>query len=254
MFNKTERNLIWELTLSDFKLKYNRSVLGFFWSFLKPLLMLGVLYLVFHTLLNFGTPNYEFFLLLGIVLWNFFTESTSNSMQNFVDKKSLIKNVYFPRTILVVSSCLNAFMSLLLNIGVFLVILFFAGLFVSWPIIILPLLLIEVYILSLGFSFALSSLHVKYRDVLNIWEVLLLVGFWISPIIYPVSFVPQQYLSYYMLNPMARIINDARNVVIFHQELPSFLHMGITLFVCLAVLAIGYLIFKRKSPKFAEEI
>ena len=115
-------NLLRELAWSDFKLRYKGSMLGFLWSFLKPLVMMAVLYVVFVMVLKTKTDNFVLFLLLGIIMWNFFVESTVMSMVNTLVKRNLIKGVYFPRKILVMSCVLNAGLTLLFNLVIFLII------------------------------------------------------------------------------------------------------------------------------------
>jgi len=254
MFDKKYLNILRELTVTDFKLKYSRSALGFAWSLLKPFLMLATLYIVFHILLKLDVAYYELFLLLGIVLWGFFSEATTFSMNNFLAKGGMIKKLHFPVSVIVVSSCLNAFISLLLNLAVFFIFLLIVGISITWHILFFALILAEFFILSLGFAYGLTAFFVRFRDLSHIWEVLLQVGFWVSPIIYPVASVPPKYISLYMLNPVARVINDSRNALIYHGPLPSLLHITISLILCASVYFFGLLIFRRMSPKFAEEI
>src|SRR3989344_5067537 len=119
MFKKKELRLIKEFAISDFKLKYKRSVLGYFWSLIKPLLMLATLYIVFSVFINLEIQNYPIFLLLGIILWNFFAEATSSSMSSVLAKANLIKKVSFSKSTVILASCLSAFLTLLINIAVF---------------------------------------------------------------------------------------------------------------------------------------
>jgi lipopolysaccharide transport system permease protein len=248
-----EWSLIKSLAWSDFKLKYGKSAMGFFWSLIKPLLILGTLYIVFSILISLSIPNYALFLLLGIVLWNFFAEATLYGMQGFIAKASMLSNMRFPRRVIVISSSIHCFLTLLLNLAVFFIFFAFFGASVSITIIALPLLLGELFLLSLGFSFGLSALYMKYRDLSHIWDVLLQIGFWATPIIYSISLIPANIVKWYMLNPMARIIDDSRNAVIF-GSLPSLWHSLITIIICLIVFAIGYFIFIKREQKFAEEL
>ncbi|MBD3313422.1 ABC transporter permease [Candidatus Woesearchaeota archaeon] len=251
-FRKT-LNLVKELAWNDFKLRYNRSVLGFFWSLLKPLLIFATLYVVFSIVFQMDIPHYQLFLLFGIVLWTYFAETTVASMHNLVGKKDLINKLYFPRELIVISSCLSASITFILNLFVFWIFMLIFDAYITYHAFTFFILLAELFILVLGLSFALSALYVLFRDLAHIWEVFLQIGFWITPIIYPLSAVPEKYLKWYMLNPMARIINDSRNAVIFHG-LPSLWHMAITLIMCLAALLFGLWIFRRLSPRFADEI
>jgi ABC-2 type transport system permease protein len=250
--------IIKDLTLTDFKLKYNRSVLGFFWSLLKPLLMLATLYIVFHMLIRLDVPHYELFLLLGIILWSFFTEATSFSMNAMARNTGLIRKTVFNKRLIIISTNLSSLITLLLNLAVFFlfVVLFDAGF--SWHLALFAVLLAELFILTLGTSFLLSAFYVRFRDLGHIWDVLMQIGFWVTPIIYPISLIPRQFHNIYILNPLARIIEDSRNALIFHKLPPldfSYLkHVSITLIICVGMLVLGIIIFNRKSRRFAEQV
>jgi len=260
MKNNLKNNLriIKDFTLTDFKLKYNRSILGFFWSLLKPLLMLATLYLVFHLLMRLDVAHYELFLLLGIILWGFFTEATTNSMGSLIRNTSLVRKTRFNKKLIIISTNLSSLITLLLNLVIFFgfIIIFKAGF--SWHLILFAILLLELFVFTLGISFILSALYVRFRDISHIWEVLVQIGFWITPIIYPISLIPKKFHDFYILNPLARIIEDSRNAIIFHKLPPidfSYLkHVGITLIIIIGTLIIGLIIFKIKSRKFAEQI
>lgn len=252
-YTKKDLNLLRELTVSDFKLKYNRSVLGFLWSLIKPLMMLTTLYLVFHILMKFDFPNYELFLLLGIILWNTFAEGTLTSMNNLLGKSNLIKKVSIKRELIVLSSCINAFITLGLNLIVFMVFGFLFNMQITKHIIIFPFFLLELFVFMLGLSLGLSALFIRYRDLAHIWEIVLSVGFWITPIIYPLTLIPDRYVKWYDLNPMARIINDSRDAILFNN-IHSPWHQTITIIICIVTLVAGWTIFKRESPRFAEEV
>lgn len=255
---KNNFRIIKDLTLTDFKLKYNRSILGFFWSLLKPLLMLVTLYLVFHFLIKLKVPHYELFLLLGIILWGFFTEATTSSMTALIRNTGLIRKTKFNKKLIIISTNISSLITLFLNLIIFFVfiIIFRAGF--SWHLVLFAVLLAELFVFTIGVSFILSSLYVRFRDLGHIWEVLMQVGFWVTPIIYPITLVPVQLQKWYILNPLARIIEDSRNSLIFHKLPPldfSYLkHISITLLICIGALIIGLIIFKRKSRKFAEQI
>ncbi|MBN2142455.1 ABC transporter permease [Candidatus Woesearchaeota archaeon] len=246
------------LTLTDFKLKYNRNILGFFWSLLKPLLMLLTLYVVFHLVIKLDVPHYELFLLLGIILWGFFTEATSYSMSAMTRSTSLIKKAIFKKSLLVVSINLSSLITLLLNLIIFSIFLFASGVGFTWLALLFLLLVAELFTFTLGVSFILSSLYVKFRDLSHIWDVLTQIGFWITPIIYPISLIPREYHNLYILNPLTRIIEDSRNMLIM-QALPALdfsyaKHVYITLFICLGALILGLWLFDKRSGKFAEQV
>ena len=246
-------DMIRELAWSDFKLRYKGSLLGFLWSFIKPLLMLLVLYGVFSLILTQKIDHYILFLLLGIILWNFFVESTNISMSNILAKRELLKAVYFPRKNLVISSCLNALFTLVFNFAVFSLFLIFFRIQFNWVMLFFVIPISLLYILSLGVSYIISALYVKYRDIVHIWEVVLQVGFWITPIIYSIKMIPAKYINIYMMNPLARIIDDSRDIIIYGKS-PELLSIIITALISIIIYVIGYYIYKKKSDYFAEDL
>src|SRR3989344_2468815 len=215
------------IALSDFKLRYHGSVLGIFWSFLKPLLTFGVLYLVFSVFIRFDIENYALYLLLGIILWNFFAEATILSLNSLAGKAPVIKKIAFPRSIIIVSSTLTALLFVIFTVC--------------------------LYFVALGTSFFISALNAKFKDVRHIWEVLLQLGFWLTPIIYTVSMIPEKLHWFVYLNPMTRVIQYSREAIL--QQKVSNLDGVFALFLMtLIIFFIGYYVYKKRSPYFAEEL
>ena len=250
---KNQISLIREFTLNNFKLKYKNSSVGYLWSVLTPLLMLATLYIVFSIIMKLDVPHYQLFLLIGIIFWNFLSEATTASMNSLLAHANIIKKMNFPNYVLVVSSCLSSFISLLLNLIIFFLFTLIFKVKLTAIAIILPFYLIELFILVLGISFFLSALYPKFRELSHIWSFLLLIGFWVTPIIYRETMVPGKYLRYYMLNPLARLINETRDILIYHYT-PMLNQVLITLIICVLIFVLGFLFFRKKSPYFAEEI
>ncbi len=247
------RHLIKKLAISDFKLRYKNSVLGFFWSLLEPLLMLIVLYVVFTNFMRVKIEHYQLFLLMGIISWNMLARGTTMSLNSILGKPSLIKKVYFPREVLVISSSITALMMTLLEFIVFGI---FMAVFTVMPgatIVYFPFILVIEFLLVLGLSFALASLNVFYRDIQYIWAVIIQAGFFAAPIIYPVSVIPEKYVWIIKLNPMTSIIEMLRGSVIYSTS-PTIGDTAIIITSALIVLAFGYLIFLRFESRFAEEM
>jgi len=250
---KKNLHLLWMLAKTDFKLRYNGSVLGYFWAFLKPLLLFLVLYIVFSVLMKWDIANYQLYLLLGIMMWNFFAEATTAGIYSLLSKGDLLKKIYFPRILIVIACSLTAFMTLILNILVFFVFYFFSGMGFHFYLLLLPLALIFLYLIVIGVSLFLSVLQVRYRDIIQIWEVLLQAGFFLTPIIYPLSFVPEKYYFYVYLNPIAGIIQFARTAVLDQSFLDPKIVLYSIIFVFTACI-LGFLLFKRLSRNIAEKI
>jgi len=246
-------NLIKELAIADFKLKYQGSVLGYLWSLIKPLLLFGFLYLVFSVFLRFEIENYRVYLLLGIIIWSFFADCTSTAAQNLIAKGGIIQRVYFPRQAIVIASALTSFITFLLNLVIFLILYLFSGLGFSWTILLFFLFIAEVYLVALGVSFLVASLNVKWRDLSHIWEVLLQVGFWLTPIIWSIEMVPGKYHFWIYQNPLARIIQYSRDVFINHT-IPSWTGILASIILVLFFFGLGYLVFQKRQKNFAEEL
>ena len=260
---KENRALLSELVRTDFKLRYQGSVLGYAWSLLRPLLLFVILYMVFVKFLKFGgdIPHFPIYLLLGIVLWNFFNEITMQSIGSIVERGDLIRKIRIPRWMIVFSSSISALINLGLNMVVVALFMIMNHVDVSASILLLPLVLLEVYLLGLGLAFFLSAAFVKYRDVNYIWEVVLQAGFYATPILYPLSRITNLTVQKIMLlNPMAQTIQDARYVSVTHQTVTTYalFEGGWYKFIPFAIVAValvfGLAYFRKESKYFAENI
>jgi ABC-2 type transport system permease protein len=253
-----------EMVVTDFKLRYQASLLGYLWTLLKPLAIFTILYLVFVQLLRIGAavPHYGIYLLFGIVVWGFFAEATQQGLASLVARADLLRKIYFPRYVVVLSVGVSATITLGLNMVVIALFMIIGRVSVSLNILWLLPLFVELVALSVGVSLFLSSLFLRFRDMSYIWEVVLQAGFYAAPIIYPLSIVPAHYAKYarlLLLNPMAQIIQDARYALISNQtetisqafgtQWARAIPVGVTL--VLAVTSVLY--FRRQSPSFAEE-
>lgn len=247
------RNLIWVLAWVDFKQRYKNSVLGYFWSLLEPLLMLGVLYIVFSNLMKVQVEYYQLFLLQGIIMWSFFTRSTMTSLIAITGKPQLVKKVYFPRDILVISGCITALLMSIFESLVFLAFLFFFRIPLTVNIAYLPIIIFLFFIIALGTSLVLAALNVYYRDIQYIWALILQIGFFATPVIYPLSVFPPYLLKILSYNPLAQVIFLARDVTLYSKE-PNLASFVFVIFIAVVILGIGYAIFTRLEPRFAEEL
>jgi ABC-2 type transport system permease protein len=261
--SKKNRALLSELVRTDFKLRYQGSILGYAWSLLRPLLLFAILYVVFVKFLRIGgnIPHYPVYLLLGIVMWNFFTEMTTQSATSIVGRGDLIRKIKIPRWIIVISSSLSASINLFLNLVVVAIIAIINQVDFSFKILLLPLSLLQVYVVALGISFFLAAAYVKYRDVNYIWEVIMQAGFYLTPILYPLSMIPNvTFQKLILLNPIAQAIQDARYAVVgdiavtTRQVFGGGWYTYLPLVIVLMVMVIGALYFKKESKYFAENL
>ena len=263
--NRKNRILLSELVKTDFKLRYQGSVLGYLWAIIRPLLMFGILYVVFAKFLRFGDdiPHYPVYLLVGTVLWNFFTECTNQGIQSLILRSDLMRKIAFSKWIIVLSATATALINLGINLIVVIFFAIFSGVEISWSWAVVPFLILELYLLSFGLALFLGSLNVKFRDVQSIWEVLIQALFYAIPIIYPLSMVAEfsgTAAQVLMLNPIAQVIQDVRYNLITNETLtgweilPNVFLKFLPLILVALIFILGALIFKKKSKYFAEEI
>jgi lipopolysaccharide transport system permease protein len=247
------RQLIWAIAWGDFKWRYKNSILGYFWSLLEPLVMLAILYVVFTNLMKVQVQYYQLFLLLGIIMWNFFVKATQYSLTAIVGKPGLVQKVYFPRDILVISGCITALLQSLFESLIFIAFMIAIWVPVSVNIFYLAYILSIYFILTLGTAFALAALNVYYRDIQFIWNVVLQAGFFITPIMYPITIFPSKLQAIFRLNPIAQIITTARDSILYSVPpyLPSLVYPGVAAVI---VFIVGYKIFQKLEPRFAEEM
>lgn len=257
--------LLTELVKTDFKLRYQGSFLGYVWSLLRPLFMFIILYLVFGIFLKAGTdvPHFPVYLLLGILLWNYFAEVTNNSVGSIVGKGDLLRKISFPKYVIVLAGSLSALINLGINFLVLGLFMLIAGVDMSWSVLFLPLVLLELFILALGVSFLLSSLYVRFRDLNYIWEIFMQAAFYLTPILYSLTFVTGKSLTVaklQLLTPMGQIIQDARYVLVtpqtitYEQLFQTGWYRLIPIFATIAFACLAAWYFRRQSPKFAEEV
>lgn len=253
------------MVITDFKLRYQGSVLGYAWSLLKPLVMFVILYVVFGLVLRLhdSIPHYPVYLLLGLLLWNYFTEVTSTGVRAIVENGELIRKLSFPRYTLVLAGSVSAFINLGISLLVFAGFLIATGVDMRWDALWFPLLLIELFMLSIGVAFGLSALFVKFRDVSYIWELVLQAAFYCTPIIYLTSFVrevSEPLARIQMLFPMTQVIQDARFALVtadtetVGQVFGSAWFRLIPLAVAFGLLLLAAWYFRRAAPSFAEEV
>lgn len=255
------RAILREMVSTDFKVRYQGSVLGYFWSLLKPLFLFAILYVVFTYIIPLGkdVEHYSVYLLLGIVLWNFFTETTVLGAGSVVARGDLIRKISIPRYLTVIASSLSA----LINLGLSLVVVFiFAllnGIVPSFTWLFIIPLVAELYIFALGISFLLGAMFVKFRDITYIWEIVLQAGFYASAIIFPISLVPALYHKWFFMSPIVQIVQDARYVITSGSQptLWTTVHswaVVVPFFIVILAVIVGGLYFKHRSKYFAEDI
>lgn len=264
ILSRRNRILLHELIITDFKLRYQRSMLGYLWSILKPLFLFAILYVVFDKFLRLGRDieHFPVYLLLGIVLWQFFTEATNNGLQAIISRGDLIRKINFPKYVIVVSGTVSSLINLAINLVVVLVFILINQVNLSWDALLILPLIIELYVFALGLAFFLSAINVKFRDIGYLWEIFLQAAFYATPILYPLAMVMAQSetaAKLMLLNPVAQVIQDARYVLVTHDSVTIWQLVGewkvlIPFMIVALVLVLAAYYFKKNSKYFAENI
>jgi len=257
------RSILREMVSTSFKVRYQGSVLGYLWAILKPLFVFAVLYVLFVYIAPIGKdiPHFGISLLLGIVFWNFFSETTMVGATSIVANGDLIRKISIPRYLVVVASSVSALINLCLSMVVVVIFAIVNGVYPSVSWLLVPLIIFELYIFSLGIAFGLSALYVKFRDITYIWEVLLQAGFYASMVLIPIQVVPEHLRQWFFFNPIVQILQDARALLIPTAEnitvwntAGSFIMGAVPFVLIILVCAFGFYYFKSRSKYFAEDV
>jgi ABC-2 type transport system permease protein len=255
-------HLTWTLATTEFRLKFFGSVLGYLWQLFKPLLLFGVMLVVFTKAVKLGHGVYQYpvVLLMAIVLFTFFSESTSAAVPSLVDREGLVRKIQFPRLVIPVSILLTSLFNLALNFTAVLVFMLARGVYPRWSWFELVPLVLLLTIFAGGVSMLVSALFVRYRDVRPIWEVAVQALFYGSAIFYAVETIPARFRHLVMCNPLAAIIQQTRHAVI-DPHAPSAadaigggIRLLIPLGIVVGVAVLGFWVFNREAPRIAEEL
>ncbi len=254
IFNRIYVNRVCQLTLFNFKLRDQGTVLGFMWTLLNPLLMLTILYMLFSKRLGRGIDHYEIYLLIGIIQWNFLSGGTNEGLKSIMNNHWILRNINIPRSAVVLSSVLAVCISFLLELLVLGGFIVFSGLGFSPSIVFLPFVILIQLLLIIGISFVLSCLNVYFRDTGHIWNVILRIGFFTTPIFYSIPmFISKPKMIAYSLNPMTQLIIFTRQIIL-SKTAPPLPDMLFVFLAVLILLAACYSIFKRSEDGIIEKL
>jgi ABC-2 type transport system permease protein len=255
--------LLWYLAKTDFKLRYQGSVFGYLWSLASPLMLFAVLYLVFTEVIRFGddVQSYAAVILLNIMLFTFFSEASSRSLVSIVQREPIVRKMEFPRLVIplsiVLASTFTLGLDLLVVIGF---LLFIADVPVTETWLLLPVLIVWIYLFTVGASLLLATLYVRFRDTGQIWTVLSRIMFYGSPVLFPIELFPGSWKAVLLINPLAPLFAQSR-VWIVDPGAPTYTEvMGGAVYwlyptmVLVAVLALGVWLFDREAPRVAEQL
>lgn len=243
------RFLLQDLVMKDFKLKYRRSILGFFWSILNPLLMMLVITAVFSSLFRSDIEYFPVYYLCGYLIFNFVIEATNNAMTSIVQSGQLMKKVYIPKYIFPLEKCtfslVNVFFSF---IAVFLVILI-TGMPIKWTILLIPIPIVFAYMFSIGFGLILATLNTFFRDTGHLYSVWTTAWMYLTPLFYPMDILPEAMQRIVGYNPLFYYISYFRQLVI-EGTVPDLRMNLICIVLSVLFLVIGLIVFKKKQDRF----
>ena len=242
-------DLIIELVLRDIKIKYKRSILGFAWSILNPLLMMIVMSIVFSTIFKTDIKNFPMYLITGQVIFTFFSEATNMAMMSIIGNGGLIKKVYIPKYIFPLSKVMFSFTNMLFSLVAVVIVAIATKLPITPAILLFPLPLIYVFIFSLGVGLLLASYAVFFRDLLHLYGILLLIWTYLTPIFYPITILPENVKKVIMFNPMFVYIDNFREIILY-GKVPSLSSNLLCICYSLIALLIGTLAFRKAKDKF----
>jgi lipopolysaccharide transport system permease protein len=249
------RELLFSWTFREFRVRYSQSFMGAAWAILQPLVLMVIFSFVFSFVLNVDTGDipYPVFSYVGTLPWTLFATSIAFAVPSLVSNMNLVSKIYFPREVLPISAILVGLVDFAIAALLLIPMFLFFGVAITWTIALVPLILLVQTVLTLGISLFASAVNVFFRDVRFIVPLALQVWMYLSPVIYPVTAVPEQWRWLYFLNPMAAIIDSYRRVLLMGQP-PDWPYLALSAAVSLVVLVLGYRYFKSAEKQFADLI
>jgi ABC-2 type transport system permease protein len=254
--------LLYLISVTEFKKTYFGTVLGYVWSLLRPLLLFAVLLFVFTKIVRLGSsvPHYPVLLLMNVVLFGFFSEATTTAVMSVVNQESVVRKTQFPRLVIPLSVVMTSLFNLAVNLVVVMIFVVAFGVHPEWTWLLSPLIVVVLFVFATAVSMLLSSLYVRFRDTAIIWSVIASALFYATPVIYPIEIVPERYRDLIMLNPLTAIFEQARKWII-DPSAPGavsaaggWTHLLPGAAIFLGACAIGTWYFNREAPRIAEQL
>jgi ABC-2 type transport system permease protein len=256
----------WSLTLTlattEFKLRFFGSALGYVWTLMRPLMLFGVLYLVFTEVVRFGeeVKHYPVYLLTSIVLFTYFSEATGGSVPSLLNRESMLRKIRFPRMVIPLSVSLTSLFNLGMNLIAVFIFALANGVRPQWGWLELPLLIVILVVLATGVGMLLSALFVRYRDIEPIWDVVTQLLFYGSPVLYVIDALPNSVERILLANPIAAILTEMRHALLDPDAPTAAAAIGgaprllIPAGIVVVVFALGLWVFNREAPRIAENL
>ena len=256
-------NLLWVMSVTEFKLTFHGTVLGYIWSLARPLLIFGVLLAVFTQIFRFGdqVQDYPALLLLNIMLFTLFAESTNRAVTSVASREGIVRKTQFPRLVIPLSVVLTEVLNLGLNLVAVFVFILAYGVDPTWSWLLLPLVILALLVITVAVSLLVSALYPRFRDVVLIWGVMATVLFYATPVLYPISVAPERFSEILHLNPLTPIFEQAQKWIIDPDAAGALgatsgsewlLAVSAAVYVAVCVTAVR--VFKHEAPRIAEEL
>lgn len=251
----SHHELLINIALRDIKARYKQSLLGVAWAIIQPLSLMLIFTAVFSKFLHIQTGDtpYPVFSYCSLLPWSFFASSLTFAIPSLINNSNLVSKIYFPREIFPIASVLACLLDFLIAGILFIFMMFYYHIQLSWCIFFVPFIVCIQILFTMGIAFFGSAVIVFFRDVRYIVPLGIQIWMFATPVVYPTSIVPAKYLSIYMLNPMAGIIDSYRQVILY-RELPDIRYLGLALLISVLSFSMAYCFFKRVEMKFADVI
>lgn len=248
------REMIYSLIRRDLRGRYKGSVLGFMWTFINPLLQLGVYTIVFSIIMRMGIDKYYIFLFVALIPWMFFNTCLGGGTRVIFSQEDMVKKIYFPREVLPISFVTSQFINMVLSFVVIFAVVFISGIGVSLrALIYLPVIMLIEYVLALGITMFGAAATVYIRDLEQIFNIIGMAWMYMTPVLYSVDMVPEELRGLYNLNPMTPIIVAYRDILYYKQP-PQMGTLLNAVILGIVVLIVGWFTFGRLKKRFAEEL
>lgn len=246
--------MIFSLVRRDLKGRYKGSVLGFLWTFINPLLQLGVYTLVFSVIMRNGIKDYYLFLFVALIPWIFFSTCVSGGATCIMTQKEMVKKIYFPRQVLPLAFVTSQFINMILSFLVVIPILLISGKGIDLlALTFLPLIMLIEYILALGMAMLVSAITVYLRDTEYILGIITMAWQFLSPVIYSIDQVPEGMRPIFLLNPMTSILTAYRDIL-YYKQVPQVSTLLNAVLMGVGLMLISFWVFNKLSRRFAEEL
>ena len=245
--------LLSELVARDIKIKYRRSVLGVLWTLLNPLFMMIILSVVFSSIFKYDIENFPLYILSGQVIFNFFNDATTSSMTSIIGSAALIKKVYVPKYLFVVSRVFSSFINLMAAFTALIFVMVAMRAELHWTVILAVFPLTMIVTFSLGMGMLLAALTVKFRDIMHLYSVFMTGLMYLTPVIYPMSILPEPVRLVVSLNPLTNIVEMFRDVMLYNA-VPTFSSLLIGIIESIIILVLGMYVFYKNQDEFILNI